>query len=388
MRIGFNGYYISKPHTGIGQYSINLVRYLSTLCDENESLTVFIEGDTSNFDNHMTPNIYICSVNNKKYRNDILNMISFEYMLVKLASKYNIDIMHTPYLCSPLSHRNYFKHVVTLHDVIPKVFKIYRGSLLRQLILSWSEINIKKANLIITDSMHSKNDIKSYLGICQEKIEVVGISSDDVFRVDIDEKMTSIIKARYSLPDRFIFYIGGFDFRKNVKILLQAYAEAREKGVRELLVLGGSFKPSRKQLLKGLVENIPDIANTLGIQDHLRFLGPIPQEDLPHIYKLATLFVFPSRYEGFGLPPLEAMNCGTPVLASNCSSIPEIVDRSDLLFDPDDAKALSEKISSLLRDSKRRMEVGEWGISRAKSFLWPTTAHKTLSLYRRVCESA
>jgi glycosyltransferase involved in cell wall biosynthesis len=201
----------------------------------------------------------------------------------------------------------------------------------------------------------------------------------------IEENRMQAIKEKYSLPDEYIFYIGGFDFRKNVKVLLEAYAETRKKGISELLVLGGKFSPSVKQLRRGLVENVAEIASDLNIQDFVRILGPIPQDELPYVYKSARLFVYPSLYEGFGLPPLEAMSCGTPVLASNRSSIPEIVDREDLLFDPDDPNKLSEKIQRVLADDELRGSIGEWGIKKARTFSWSGAAGATLDLYEKVC---
>jgi glycosyltransferase involved in cell wall biosynthesis len=122
----------------------------------------------------------------------------------------------------------------------------------------------------------------------------------------------------------------------------------------------------------------------LQVQDFVRIIGAIPQEDLPYLYKMARLFVYPSLYEGFGLPPLEAMSCGTPVLASNRSSIPEIIDRDDLLFCPDDSKSLSEKMQWILFDDELRHSIGEWGIKKAYTFSWANTAKQTINLYEFV----
>jgi glycosyltransferase involved in cell wall biosynthesis len=228
-------------------------------------------------------------------------------------------------------------------------------------------------------------DIHKYLGIDLERVKVVFNGVDAVFNTNNNEIIINKIREKYTLPDEYIFYIGGFDFRKNIKVLLEAYAEARKKGIREMLVLGGKFSPSMKQLKLGLVDNISQIAIDLNIQDDIRILGPISQEDLPYLYKMARLFVYPSLYEGFGLPPLEAMACGTPVLASNRSSIPEIIDRDDLLFDPDDSKKLCEKMQWLLADVELRHSISEWGLKKASSFSWPRNAKQILDLYDLVC---
>lgn len=388
MIIGINGLFYSKQYTGIGQYTVNLVHGLSRLVTGMHRFVVFLNSDCDRDNLPEVPNVEFRIVSKKNYANDVIDNAIFEYLVKKKALELKVDILHSPYLCSSLLHGCSFKHVVTVHDVIPMIFTAYRGSYLRHLFMTYIERRTKKADLIITDSRHSQKDINKYLGIAQNSIKVVSIAADAVFQEKINENETQKIKAEYSLPDNYIFYIGGFDFRKNVKVLLEAYATARKKGIREMLVLGGKFSPSGKLLAKGVVENVPAIAGELGIQDHVRILGPIPQKDLPHIYRLAKLFVYPSLYEGFGLPPLEAMCCGTPVLASNSSSIPEIIDRDDLLFDPNDSKTLSEKMFLLLTDDEHRHSIGEWGIKKAKTFSWSRTAKQTFELYKLVCSES
>jgi len=384
MHIGINGWFYSMPYTGIGQYTVNLVKELSALAAGKHNITVFLNSDGRTSTLPVLPNVKYHFIEKKSRANDILDILEFEFLLKKASSELKIDILHTPYLCSTLLHGSGFKHIVTVHDVIPMVLRKYRGSYIRHLYLLYAERQINRADLIITDSVHSQTDIHNYLGIDRDRIKVVTIAADPVFGISIEETKMLGIKEKYSLPDEYIFYIGGFDFRKNVKILLEAYAEARKKGTRELLVLAGKFSPTVKQLKRGLVENISEIISTLQLEDFVRIIGTIPQEDLPYLYRMARLFVYPSRYEGFGLPPLEAMTCGTPVLASNCSSIPEIIDRDDLLFDPDDSKNLSEKMQWLLANHELRRSIGEWGIKKAATFSWPETARQTICLYELV----
>jgi glycosyltransferase involved in cell wall biosynthesis len=384
MNIGVNGWFYSAPYTGIGQYTVNLVKELSALATGKHIITVFINSNGRSTTLPVLPNVEYHTIDKKNRANDIVDVLEFEYLLKIASNKLKIDMLHTPYLCSPVLHGNSFKHIVTVHDVIPMVLRKYRGSYFRQFYLWCAERQINRADLIITDSVHSQTDIHKYLGIDRDRIKVITIAADPVFKKRIDENKMHEIKEKYSLPNEYIFYIGGFDFRKNVKILLEAYAEARKNGICELLVLGGKFSPSVKQLMRGLVENVVEIANNLNIQDCIRILGPIPQDDLPYIYKMARLFVYPSLYEGFGLPPLEAMICGTPVLASDCSSIPEIIDREDLLFDPDDPHTLSKKMCLLLADQELRCSTSEWGIKRAGAFSWIDTAKQTMQMYEHV----
>ncbi len=382
MHIGINGWFLSKQYTGIGQYSANLVRSLAQLATDKHTLTVFLNSDCPADNMPESEYVDYHAIDKRKFANDIADILLFEYLVRKKALEMKLDILHTPYLCTSLLHGNSYKHVVTVHDVIPKIFTSYRGSFLRHQFMAHNEKHIGNADLIIADSANSKADIVKYLGVDQDLVKVVRIAADAVFRRSIDEAQTREVKVKYDLPERFIFYIGGFDFRKNVKTLLEAYAAARASGARDLLVLGGSFSPARKHLARGLVENVPEIAGALGIRDHVRLLGPVPQEDLPHIYRSARLFVYPSLYEGFGLPPLEAMSCGTPVLASNSSSIPEVVDRADLLFDPSDPAELAEKLLWLLGDEQARLAAGQWGLERSGEFNWSSTAWQTFELYR------
>jgi glycosyltransferase involved in cell wall biosynthesis len=381
MNIAINGWFYSKPFTGIGQYTVNLIKGLSSLYSESMNLTVYLNSDCNMNKLPDIPSVEYKIINKKTYSNDIVDILVFEQLLKKKAAEARHDILHTPYLCSPLLHGNKFRHIVTIHDVISLIFREYRGSYLRNLFLSYNEKRVKNASMIITDSENSKKDIIDYLKIDATKIHVVKLAADNLFRNEFDAKKSKEIKCKYDLPEKYIFYIGGFDFRKNVKFLLEAYAAVRKRGISDLMVIGGGYRPSDKQLDKGLVDNLPDIATSLGIHDQIRILGPIPQEDLPHIYKMARLFVYPSLYEGFGLPPLEAMACGTPVLASSCSSIPEIVNRPDLLFNPHDLESLCEKMQLLLADENLRRSTAEWGITRAAEFHWSAVTRQTFALY-------
>jgi len=384
MHIGINGWFCSLPYTGIGQYTISLIKALSRLAD-NHLISVFIAPVDGIGNLPELPNVEYCTVDKKSRSNDVFDVLEFEFLLVKLASVREVDVLHTTYLSSSQLHGKDFKHVVTVHDLIPRVFKKYRGSYLRQFYLWHSERTVKNADLIITDSAHSQLDIDKYLGIGQAAVKVIPIAADEVFTNKTEENRFAEIKKKYSLPDDYIFYIGGFDYRKNVATLLEAFAKARRSGIKEKLVLAGKFSPSVKQLARGLVENIPQIVDALRIDDFVTMAGMVPQEDLPYLYKMARLFVYPSLYEGFGLPPLEAMSCGTPVLASQSSSIPEIIDRDELLFDPCDAQRLAEKICWLLSDDTLRKSVVDWGLDRAKTFSWPDTARETLDLYQSLC---
>jgi glycosyltransferase involved in cell wall biosynthesis len=187
------------------------------------------------------------------------------------------------------------------------------------------------------------------------------------------------VAEKYGLKDPFVLYLGGFDVRKNVETLLRAYKLAREQdpSFKHQLVLVGSIA----QPVRHIVPDYGNLLRVLGLQEDVHVVGYVEDEDLPAVYNLADLFVYPSRYEGFGLPVLEAMRCGTPVIAGETSSIPEILSRDDLLFDPDDVPMLARKMVNLIADGTQRTSVSKWGIEAASRFSWADLASKMQYVY-------
>jgi glycosyltransferase involved in cell wall biosynthesis len=195
------------------------------------------------------------------------------------------------------------------------------------------------------------------------------------------------VRARLRLPERYVLYLGGFDVRKNVLAVLSAYGWAGPAMGEKCPLLVAGQLPQRDTPFA------PDprrLASELGIDArHIRFLGPVDDRYTPALYRGAVAFLFPSRYEGFGLPPLEAMTCGTPVVGSNVSSIPEVVGVGGLLFAPDDAEGMGGALIRLANDDAFRADLSRQALAQASHFSWQRTAEKTLEAYQAaLCESA
>jgi glycosyltransferase involved in cell wall biosynthesis len=221
-------------------------------------------------------------------------------------------------------------------------------------------------------SESTKRDLVHHYGLSPGKVDVVYNGVDADFR-PLPPAQIASFRAKQGLADRFILFLGTLEPRKNVTGLIEAYA--RLSPPRPPLVLVGG---------KGwLYDTVFARVEALGLSGDVHFVGYVPAEDLPLWYNAATVFVYPSLYEGFGLPPLEAMACGTPVVVSAASSLPEVVGEAGLLVDPERVEALAEAIERMIADSDLREEMRSAGLARAAGFSWEATASGTVRTYRR-----
>jgi glycosyltransferase involved in cell wall biosynthesis len=232
---------------------------------------------------------------------------------------------------------------------------------------------------VITVSEHSAKDIQELYGLPKDRIVVIphGVSAD--FRPDRGESRFLELRSQYGiLPVPYILFVGGADPRKNHVTLCQAYAgkpALRQSHV--LVMVGDSVHRSG---------SIMETARTLGISDRVVCAGTVPADHLRCLYSHADLFVFPSRYEGFGLPVLEAMACGVSVITSNATALPEVAGDAAILINPEDPEELAEAMIRVLEDKSLRETLQEKGIERAREFTWAQTARQTLAVYHEVCQ--
>jgi glycosyltransferase involved in cell wall biosynthesis len=289
-----------------------------------------------------------------------------------------VDLAHVPYFASPLFSA--VPTVVTVHDLIPLILPAYRGSPLVRLYTRLVAAAARKAEAIITVSQASRQDIVRYLHISPERVHVTYEAAGEAFQPVKNEDQRTAIRQKYALPERYLLYLGGFDQRKNLSALLRAFALLVNRQQRPRLVIAGQV-PARESPM------FPDprrLVRELGVEERVIFTGWVPEEDKPPLYSGATAFVFPSLYEGFGLPAAEALACGTPVIASNRSSLPEVVGEGGILVEPTDAEALAEAMKVLLVDDALRAELRQSALVQAAKFSWKQTALETLAVYRKV----
>jgi glycosyltransferase involved in cell wall biosynthesis len=278
--------------------------------------------------------------------------------------------------------------VVTVHDLIPMILPAYRGSILVRLYTRLVAAAARKADIVLTDSEASKQDIVRLLGILEERVRVIYLAADDVYQPVLDGHRLAGSRRKYGLPESYLLYLGGFDQRKNVPTLLKAFAQLAKdsrfegRDSRVHLVMAGRLPEKGSDFF-------PDprsIVQELGIGERVVFTGWVLEEDKPALYSGARALVFPSLYEGFGLPPLEALACGTPVIASNRGSLPEIVGDGGLLLEPDDVEGLAGAMEQLLNDDTLWGDLREKGLAHAARFSWEKTARETLAVYQEIGE--
>lgn len=286
-----------------------------------------------------------------------------------------LDIFHAPdYLLPPLWKA---QGVITVHDLS---FLLYpecaEPNLVRYLSRAVPK-SIDRAALVLADSFSTKKDLIRLLGVPERKVEVVHGGVDARFTRVTDQSVLQRVRRRYPVESPYILSLGTVEPRKNLSRLMEAYAALRTSGkISHRLLIAGARGWRNSELAR--------VYERLKLDDCIAFLGFVPDEDLPALYTLADLFVYPSLYEGFGLPPLEAMACATPVVCSNTSSLPEIVGDAAALIDPLDVAGLSSAMESLLGNGAQAGLLAARGRERASSFTWARAARRLVSIYEEV----
>ena len=366
MRVGLSGFFLDKPMTGSGQYTTNLARELAQQVD----LVIFCPSEAAFRVAQDLLRDRAATIKTFPAMGGDLGKLWYEqFGLPWACRRAGVDVLHVPYFGSPFVKP--CPTVVTIHDLIMMAVPEHRGSALVRLYTALAASSAKRAEVIVADSRHTQADIGRLLGILEEKVLVIPLAAE------LGDKPTDNdgVKARYRLPEKYVFYIGGLDWRKNIPTLMGAFT--RLKGNWHLVIAG---EPYRGQ--GTLFPNLVALAEQLDIEERVHFLGRVPEEDKSALYSLASLFVFPSRYEGFGLTPLEAMACGTPVICSNATSLPEVAGDAALLFDPGDKEGLAALIQEVLSNPSRAQELRERGFVRAREFSWRKTVSLTAEAYR------
>lgn len=377
MKIGINALFFQHPATGSGQYLLHLLTALKEIDQRNDYVLLgpkpVAEGTLSSlpFPYHVRP------VPNLATKNKSIEKVVWEQLTCPAAARHaRVDLLHVPYFAPPLLPGT--PTVVTIHDVIPLRLPAYQATAKARGYMRLAARAAHSATMIITISQHAKQDIIDVLKLPAERIRVIYQAAGDEYRPVTDPQRLTEARARYGIGARYIFYLGGLDQRKNVLQLVRAFAQVYQQLGDSNLQLFISGNPDKQ---KGAL--FPDprpLAAELGITDQIIYRF-VEEEDKTAIYSGASLFVFPSLYEGFGLDPLEAMSCGAPVVCSNRTSLPEVVGDAAISVDPADTSALAEAMCRVLSNSTLQADLRARSLQRATQFDWHITATQTLAVY-------
>jgi len=283
------------------------------------------------------------------------------------------DLIHNMCQYPIFSPRNK-KYIITIYDLIPVLYPH-----LVTPVYAWQSRNLlpkilKKSDRILAISEHTKNDLISRYHIPSEIIDVTHLGVSDHFK-PMNKKEIDNYKKKQRLTNPYILFVGAIEPKKNITTIIKAFSCCIQKIPELILVLAG--KPSWKY------HEIFSLIKSLHLEKKVRLLNFVPYEELPLLYCGAEAFVFPSRYEGFGLPPLEAMKCGTPVIVSNTSSLPEIVGERGIMVDPDDFHGLYKQIIRIIQDLTYRNNMIKYYRTRAERFTWDSCIQKTIQSYEK-----
>jgi len=367
VRIGIDA---RKLHDfGIGTYIRNLLRQLARLDTQTEFVLLARPDDVGD--------LSAIGQNFRAVPARAANYSVAEQLTIPLALKRErVTLFHAPHYVLPPLVR--CRSVVTIHDCIHLMFPNY---LPNRLALTYARTSInmaaRRASRVLTVSESSKRDILRFVDIPPDRIDVIYNAYDERFGVEPLEEDVVRVRERYQLHDEFVLYAGNVKPHKNLERLIDAFQLVRQRGLDHLkLVLIGD-EISKYAALRRAVHKYQ-------LHNSVRFLGYLPEGTLAIMYRLAGVFVFPSLYEGFGLPPLEAMASGTPVVTSNVSSLPEVAGHAAVLVDPYDPAAIADGIYNVLTDAALRQELRRKGLARAREFSWADSIRRVHEIYGRV----
>ena len=371
ISVGITSERLSRSKSGVAVYTKNLINEISAFSPGVNLYLINCKDDP----NLSGINKIIIAPWVKYFpKSSYLWFIILQFKLRK--NDFKLNVIHNPEAATLVVKLKNQKKVVTIHDIIAYKFPDSVNLLPRIRFKLLLPKIIKNSDKIITDSYHSKSDLVNHFNVPDEKIEVIYLGVEDRFRILPPDKVCKV-KDKYGLSFPFILYVGVLAKHKNIPVLLEAFNITLKKGLNYKLVIAGEKAWKFQHIFETL--------HKLGLQEEVIFTGHVPDEDLPALYNAADLFVYPSLYEGFGLPPLEAMACGIPVIVSNTSSLPEVVSDAGFLFDPLNSVELADAIYKVLTDENLKNNMVTKGLKRAKFFSWEKCAMETLNIYRRLC---
>lgn len=369
QRVGINAHLLSGEagyrRAGIHHYIAQVLRYLPWE-EEGPDYTVFTR-HTGDF--LRRPGLTV--VHGRWPTERRLVRIAWEQVRWPLlAARQNVDLLHSMAFVTPLWSP--CPTMVTVYDLSFVHFPDRFPALQRLYLTGQTRRSCRRARRVITISESSRQDVHRFFQVPLPRIDVVKPGVDKVYRPLSKAKVEAFCQ-REGLRQPFVLHVGTLQPRKNIPVLIEAFAKVGQPDLTLVLVGGKGW----------LFDEIFGRVEALGLQDRVRFTGYVPDDDLPLWYNAATLLVFPSVYEGFGMPVVEAMACGTPVVAANTSSVPEATGEAALLFEPQDVAGLADRIAAVLNNSNLSAKMQEQGLRQAQRFSWEQAGRETAAVYRR-----
>ncbi|MFC2054636.1 glycosyltransferase family 4 protein [Chloroflexota bacterium] len=371
MRIGIDATALPPQPGGAGNYIIQLIRSLASL-ETDSHFTVFAyQSGYGLFDVPTSPQLDWFLFPDKS---PARRLLWEQTTLPRLVRRSNVALLHSLHYTKPLSLS--CASVVTFHDMTFFLYPHLHTRSKRIFFPTAIRLSARLADALIAVSENTKKDAVRLLGVPGDKITAIPHGVGEEFHPITDTRLLEDIRRKYSLPQDFILNVGVVEPRKNLTLLLKSYQRLHSQGISLPLVIVGG--------LGWMYEDVFRLVESLGIKEQVHFTGYVSSHDLPIVYNLSRVFVYPSIYEGFGLPPLEAMACGTPVITTAVSSMPEHVGDAGILIPPQDEKALTNALQKLINDSTIQEELSSKGPERASQFTWKRTAQETLKVYQSV----
>jgi glycosyltransferase involved in cell wall biosynthesis len=372
MHIGFVAIGMAEEKkTGIEYYFTNLLKSLARIDSWNQ-YTVYVD--------RAVPESLAIRQDNFSIK--ILRGPPVFWRQTRLTTEmifHSPDVLFFPTPSLPLYHPCGI--VTAIPDVIPLTEKDYYNFLWRVIFKRQCSYAVKHSHRIVAISESTKSEISRFFNVNADKISVIYLAYDsDIYKPENDLAKIKRVKQRYNIPGSYILCVGTLNPHKNIERLVQAFGQLKARGrIEHKLVISG--KPGFHY------ERIIKLVGRLALEQEIIFTGYVPQSDLPALMSGADLFVFPSLYEGFGMPPLEAMACGVPVLVSNSCSLPEVVGDAAVKVDPYSVEAIADGIYEVLSNAGFQSKLRQRGLKRAELFSWEKTARKTLQLLEDVFQS-
>lgn len=353
MNIGIDARILNDKMTGINRYLWNLLHYIPLFDNKNKYFLYTYEGI-----NYKNDFYSYFKIKRRNLPRQIYEHLWLNFVLPKHLVDQQIDIFFTPYVLVPFK-KSPARNIIVIHDVMTKVcpqFFSYHYKKYMDIIVP---LAIKRGDAIITVSKSAREDILTYYDVVPEKVHYVHLWADEKYKpISLDKEKKEFLLKKFNLPEKFVLFVGAIEERKNIRGILRISDILYSKGIDIKFVLVGKesfgFAPLFIEINKR--------------KNRIIYYKYIDEETLPLLYNLSTIFLFPSYYEGFGLPPLEAMKCGVPVLASNNSSLKEVVGEGGILYEADNLDSFVQSIIALLHDDDFYNRMKSKAIQQAKNF--------------------